>query len=554
MTSKDVEAKLKSIERKIKPKMLKAAVEGLPKDLVRVGRVIIDRNPKTGKKLQQTWYGRGLKKQQKAHAEGARTLEKLSPQKRSEVFKVFVGELAPFAEVAWKWLRFQPYTTGWGRKAFRSPNNLEAVRTARYDWFRSLARVCRKYELKPDNLIEVIPLLGYQASDLVEVFAAQIDAGTPFGEAALENFIRIVMDDSSAHEMGEHVIQILLKANRVEGWEAIEKLLLAAQRQEGLRQSIVNAVDLANPKAFLRMVKLILDENLIRFSSVARGIDVWFAQEWDAQSVKAFREILERCLEHLTNEKTAMKAALSDDAEAAYFGLWALGFYDIEKAVPVAEKLMKDERAEHRFVAVYFLGQASTPAGRLHALAGLGDEHPTIVRASQWATLDNGSENLVEPLCAQLERYSQKKVTAEPLVWPWTGGVLELSNLADLLVSNCGSESVMSVVDQKRRMSPHGRWNLARKLAKECKKNRESEQYLELLELARDRSPDVVNEVFKGLGQIKVDERGSEVVESLLTRKAAELLAALVVYGKSVDECVIWNSHRPCLDRSGRVC
>lgn len=74
-----------------------------------------------------------------------------------------------------------------------------------------------------------------------------------------------------------------------------------------------------------------------------------------------------------------MKAALSDDAEAAYFGLWALGFYDIEKAIPIAGKLMNDERAAHRFVAVYFLGQASTPEGRVHALTGLGDEHPAIV-------------------------------------------------------------------------------------------------------------------------------------------------------------------------------
>ena len=123
---------------------------------------------------------------------------------------------------------------------------------------------------------------------------------------------------------------------------------------------------------------------------------------------------------------------------------------------------------------------------------------------------------------------------------------MELSSLADLLVSNFGSESVMSVVDQKGRMSPHGRGILAQKLAKECRKNRGSEQYLELLELARDRSSDVVNVVFGRLRKIQIDERGSEVVEGLLTRKAAN-------FRRSAMRLILGQDDEACVNAVGRL-
>jgi hypothetical protein len=48
----------------------------------------------------------------------------------------------------------------------------------------------------------------------------------------------------------------------------MEKALLAAQRQEGFRQSILETVDEAHPHAFRRMLRLIAEHDLARFSSV----------------------------------------------------------------------------------------------------------------------------------------------------------------------------------------------------------------------------------------------------------------------------------------------
>ena len=48
--------------------------------------------------------------------------------------------------------------------------------------------------------------------------------------------------------MGRHVTRGLLSASNTQGWQFIENLLLAAQRQEGLRQVILERWTRRTPK------------------------------------------------------------------------------------------------------------------------------------------------------------------------------------------------------------------------------------------------------------------------------------------------------------------
>ena len=57
--------------------------------------------------------------------------------------------------------------------------------------------------------------------------------------------------------------------------DALGKLLIAAARQEGLRQAIVENIDHGNLDAQLKMMKLIQEHQLTRFSSVVRAVDTW---------------------------------------------------------------------------------------------------------------------------------------------------------------------------------------------------------------------------------------------------------------------------------------
>ena len=110
--------------------------------------------------------------------------------------------------------------------------------------------------------------------------------------------------------------------------------------------------------AFRRMLRLILDENLSRFSSVVRAADTWFGFMWDGASAVKIDSILQRVLQYLDDPATRGAAMNGEDPESAYLALWSIAFEDIEVAIPAAEAMLKSASPAHRFVAAHLLGQA----------------------------------------------------------------------------------------------------------------------------------------------------------------------------------------------------
>src|SRR5262249_4411620 len=113
---------------------------------------------------------------------------------------------------------------------------------------------------------------GYGADPLGRLLAAVIDAGGETGEAVFDILLASARGEHEVGAMGRHVTRALLSASRSDGWTFVEKLLLAAQREEGLRQVVLEAVDEAHPEAFRRMLHVILENDLSRFSAVTRAM------------------------------------------------------------------------------------------------------------------------------------------------------------------------------------------------------------------------------------------------------------------------------------------
>ena len=55
----------------------------------------------------------------------------------------------------------------------------------------------------------------------------------------------------------------------------VSKLLLAAQRQEGLRQTILESLDEASLGALKYIINIVLENDLTRFTSVTRAVCTW---------------------------------------------------------------------------------------------------------------------------------------------------------------------------------------------------------------------------------------------------------------------------------------
>jgi hypothetical protein len=172
-----------------------------------------------------------------------------------------------------------PYQPGYSRKAFRAPSRPAASGNNRRNWFRSVFGAVGAYHEDIEWLAQWAAYIhsGYAGYQLGPLFAAVIDAGGETGDRVFNILLASGRGDHEIAAMGRHVVRGLLSASRPDGWTFIERMLLAAQREEGLRQTILEAVDEAHPQAFRRILRVVVENNLARFSATVRALNVWLA-------------------------------------------------------------------------------------------------------------------------------------------------------------------------------------------------------------------------------------------------------------------------------------
>ncbi len=239
------------------------------------------------------------------------------PKGRARILAALFPTFHAEVEAGWQLLTRLPYTVGYNRRAFRAPGCPEIYQAKRQSYLEGLLACVDQLPddtLTPDWLATWAVHLGWQVDTLGYLFAGIIDAGGSAADAVLT-----ILKDSAAnrHEIGGpggHATRGLLCCSRPEAWEFVESLLLAAQRQEGLRQSILEAVDEAHPLAFRRMVGVLLDQNLIRFASVARAAGVWLGEQQAVEDPKKLKSDLQAVRDMLA-DPVARKKALTDFEE-----------------------------------------------------------------------------------------------------------------------------------------------------------------------------------------------------------------------------------------------
>jgi hypothetical protein len=235
-------------------------IKTLPEALRTPAFALLERMP-NGAKWGSEFSGKDAeKKKEEAQEEAGRTLDAITPAERVTLLSALYPKLGEILADWWMPAGPVPYQIGYTRKAFRlSPDRRDIIGPVRRN---ELVNIFLKYALPyPEQDIAFYaawaPYIGYSymsADPLGRLFAVAIDRGGPEGDEVF----RILTDSARGqHEigaMGRHVTRALLSASRPDGWEFCEKLLLAAQREEGLRQVILETIDEAHPQAFRRML------------------------------------------------------------------------------------------------------------------------------------------------------------------------------------------------------------------------------------------------------------------------------------------------------------
>jgi hypothetical protein len=476
-------------------------------------------------------------------------LEKLSEGDRTQVFSILFSKISATVELAWQFHSELPYPIGYSRRSFRTPHHPEFTQAKRGQWLLRLIEAVEGYDQDLEWFAAWVPYLQYYGTpDVLGIlFAAAINQGGALGQSISQILLDSARGDHEIGAMGRHVTRALLVANDPNGWDFIERLLLAAQRQEGLRQSILETIDEAHPVAFRRMVRLIVAENLTRFSAVIRAIDVWFGFGLESLNEKQAKQILTYLGQYLEDEAARKTALASEDPQTVYLGLWSVGFEDAIAAIPLATELLTHPEPTHRFVAVHFLIQLDLPPARLALLSAIGDRDLTVaayaVRALQYATPEIQKSDAFERLEENLTRFPEKAKRLPPMVWEWVQVEASQGWVAAAMVSQLGTRSPKRLIPVFNLVSEYQRRDIARLLAELRPWDAEIRGIL--LGLLGDKNQWVREEGVILLLRCTITEPESIQLENLLTRKASDLRRGILgLLLNQMDEMAIAAGQR----------
>jgi hypothetical protein len=269
------------------------------------------------------------------------------------------------------------------------------------------------------------------------------------------------------------------------------------------------------------MLRQILDQNLIRFSTVIRAADVWFGLRWDSATPRVIKENLAQVLRFLDDPKAARDALANEKGETLYFALWTMGFQNANAAVAAAAPLLSDPDVERRFLGVHFLAQLGVAGAAAELAKCLEDADLRIVlRALEGMQGHEGPEHFAR-LEKLLSRMPQKPKELEPLVWPWTGQTADRSDLADDLVEHLGDRPPTVLIPYLPMMGMRGRAGMVTKLAEQ--KKWDSATRDTLFALVGDKDSWVRNQALEAVKKCEVSEEEAVRIEDFLSRKNSAL-------------------------------
>jgi len=428
-----------------------------------------------------------------------------------------------------------PYTTGHNRRPYRAPGRPEFFAAKIGAYINSVNDALGEIAddaLTPDWVATWAVHLHYETSGLGYLFAGQIDAGR---DDVLE-----ILKDSAANRHaiggpGAHAVRGLLCCQRPDAWQFVANLLLAAQRQEGLRQSILEAADEAHPQAFRQLLGIVLDQNLIRFAAAARAASVWLGEELMVEDAKALKAALSTVRDHLDSPAARNRAFKSVDANSLYRALWTLAFEDVAQAIAAAKPVLKEKNAARKIAVVKLLGETNLTGAADLVLPLLDDTDPGVLSAAlSFFTLfnpvdwDPDDAETVKPFPAKLfekleklrPKLPEKPQAVKSPVPSWRLADLSQELAANLLVECLQKRPAERLLPHMKAMAPPYR---VRALAHLCAPRTLTTKVRETLMACAAETNIQVREAALGyLKKCTLAEDEVRTLEGLLTRKTPD--------------------------------
>ncbi len=442
-------------------------------------------------------------------------LDGLSTRERTKVFKSLAPSLASELADWWVWSQSRPYLRGWSHRGYRSS---DPARTREYRWSILSALLGHATHYPQPIEWHATWLLHLPANlPLGDLLASAMDAGSPA--------VRRILADSvtGAHAIGGPSAQgylALLAVSDREMWDVVATQLREAGRAEGLRQTIFESLDLAHPDALTLFLEIIVENDLVRFSSAVRALSEWVGEDLKvdraAQAADAFSS-LARFMRHAPD----LQHLRAVTPVETFLGLWTLAVRDVGTAVAAASDLLDDADAGRRLAAVRILVDLADPATAEALSVALADADLRVfaVALSAWP-VERGqpfgtmpfTDRVRSTLTRQLDGLGAGQNVDTGMLSPRVVK-LQKSAVTDLLAAHSGVEEI-----DLDGASADARYGAARRFAKEPVRYRS-----QLLTLVLDVSAQVRGEARRALDVQELTDEEALPLEQALTRKADDL-------------------------------
>lgn len=165
----------------------------------------------------------------------------------------------------------------------------------------------------------------------------------------------VLKSENNTTVLTRDVIRAIEQSHHQELQDLLTQVFLAAKLQEGLRQSVIETVDEGNIYYFIRMLDVIHNNNLLRFSSVQRGILTWVGIGYEIVEERNVRFIFD-CLYDFIHHDNHRQAALNDQNPLrVYIALYCLGIHDVDQAIQEAVGLLGGQQRHITASALIYL-------------------------------------------------------------------------------------------------------------------------------------------------------------------------------------------------------
>ena len=536
LTAEQAEVILKQHQTKEPLSQLTERLAQMPQNLQTIAQGLRRRNAENKDYKHDQWQ-----EAQEKYRAAMQAVNALPAGERKVLFTAFFPKVAEEFEAAWQLMDRIPYQQSSYRVAFRAPKSAGIVHSRRENLLNMAIHSLPTYaDADVVWLAEYAGYFGYHVPWCGYLFAAAIDKGDTVGDKVYNILIDSANGTHEVAATGRHVFTGLLCASRPEGWEFVEKYLLAAQRNEGLRQVVLESIDEAHPEAFRRMIRLILEHDLARFSATVRAVDVWFGFNYEAGQTKPLYKTLSSVLGYMEEPETRSDALNGSDGEQAYLALWATAFEDVTQAIPLALPLLDSPETAIRFAAAFFLTKTGLEAARKPMLALLDDPDVRIAAlASPFASYKSDTAvsdsdkaefdaTVFEILERNVSRFPKQTQSLKSPIWDWLEIAAGRDSLTGMLPSVLGNRPITRLKSYVAEMEPWTRRTVCNLLAERGAKNWNAEEREMLFGFLKDASPDVREQAFTAMAKADLANTDMETLEALLTRKSSDVRQGVI--------------------------